>query len=252
MNPLKINTVYEPSSQLPVAYISPAEILPDETVVFNSYPKVTEKSISFKVEDNWNAANLGAYPKYGLVVSGLTTSGQVTEIPVSSLNPEPINVLVTSCTSGTSYTEPYPITEYGNLYTSGSIYKESYFTANVTKSGNTISSNTDLTPDSTNRYLISDSSGSIKYGILGESGTYTLNHAWIDNTWNGSPIYVPQKNNEVDFGVGLPNSSFTAKIYNQKKDKLPSVINEHDLQKAILELKFFDKIKVKNRNRGSK
>lgn len=38
----------------------------------------------------------------------------------------------------------------------------------------------------------------------------------------------------------------------KKKDKVTSAINEHDLQKAILELKFFDKIKIKNRNRGSK
>ncbi|MDD5020861.1 MAG: ATP synthase F1 subunit epsilon [Endomicrobiaceae bacterium] len=37
-----------------------------------------------------------------------------------------------------------------------------------------------------------------------------------------------------------------------KKDKLTSAINEHDLQKAVLELKFFDKIKIKNRNRGAK
>lgn len=38
----------------------------------------------------------------------------------------------------------------------------------------------------------------------------------------------------------------------KKKDKLASAINERDLQKAILELKFFDKTKIKNRNRGSK
>lgn len=38
----------------------------------------------------------------------------------------------------------------------------------------------------------------------------------------------------------------------KKKDKVTSAINEHDLQKAILELKIFDKMKIKNRNRGSK
>jgi F-type H+-transporting ATPase subunit epsilon len=38
----------------------------------------------------------------------------------------------------------------------------------------------------------------------------------------------------------------------KKKDTLASAISEHDLQKAVLDLKFFDKIKIKNRNRGSK
>lgn len=38
----------------------------------------------------------------------------------------------------------------------------------------------------------------------------------------------------------------------KKKDVLNSAINEHNLQKAILELKMFDKNKIKNRNRGAK
>ena len=38
----------------------------------------------------------------------------------------------------------------------------------------------------------------------------------------------------------------------KRKDKLASAVSEHDLQKAVLELKFFDKIKMKNRNRGLK
>ena len=38
----------------------------------------------------------------------------------------------------------------------------------------------------------------------------------------------------------------------KRKEKLASAVSEHDLQKAVLELKFFDKIKMKNRNRGLK
>lgn len=38
----------------------------------------------------------------------------------------------------------------------------------------------------------------------------------------------------------------------KKKDKVNSAINEHNLEKAILDLKLFQKNKIKNRNRGSK
>ena len=37
-----------------------------------------------------------------------------------------------------------------------------------------------------------------------------------------------------------------------RKDKLTSAINEHDLQKAVLELKVFEHRKIKNKSKGVK